>query len=430
MSPTTTPDLASPRFKANPHPFYAKLRARAPVCRLPVQVAGRRSAWLVSRYDDVARVLKDERLAKDPQRALAPGRRTPTTWMPGPLRPLARNMLDLDAPDHTRLRALVHKAFSPRLVERLQARIQTLADDLLDWGWRGGRLGTLELVGGYALPLPMTIIADLLGIPAADRRQFHRWSNHLVSMASPRDLLLGLPAAWLFVRYLRRLVAWRRRQPGDDLLTALLQAEDSGDRLSPDELLAMVFLLLVAGHETTVNLIASGTLALLEHPDQLDRLHREPSLIASAIEELLRFTSPLDIATERYALQDVEVAGVTIPRGSLVLAVLASANRDERRFTQPDALDLARAPNPHLAFGHGPHYCLGAPLARLEAQIAIGTLVRRLPDLRLAVPPAALSWRRGLFLRGPERLPLAAAAPACAGPGGSRARLPAAVGRP
>jgi cytochrome P450 PksS len=319
---------------------------------------------------------------------------------------MARNMLDLDGPDHARLRALVHKAFTPRLVERLQARIQTLADELLDRGWHDGRL---ELVGSYALPLPTIVIADLLGIPVSDRQQFHRWSSRMVSMSTARDVLLAIPAAWLFLRYLRRLVARRRTRPSNDLLSALLRAEAAGDRLSEDELLAMVVLLLIAGHETTVNLIASGTLALLEHPDQLYRLRCQPDLIASAVEELLRFTSPLDIATERYVLEDLELAGVSIPRGSLVLAVLGAANRDERRFPRPDTLDLARAPNPHLAFGQGPHYCLGAPLARLEGQIAIGTLVRRLPELRLAVPPGALRWRRGVFLRGLERLPVAAA---------------------
>jgi cytochrome P450 len=404
MVPSSTPDLASPRFKADPYPFYARLRAEAPVYRARVHVAGRRTAWLVTRYGDVVSVLKHERFAKDPTRALVPGRRAPTGWLPGPLRALDRNMLDLDPPDHTRLRALVHKAFSPRLVDQLRRRVQTLADRLLEAGCHDGRL---ELVESYALPLPMTVIADLLGVPAADRARFHRWSSRMVSVSSARDMLLALPATWLVLRYLRGLVAWRRARPGDDLLTALLQAEEAGDRLSPDELLAMVVLLLIAGHETTVNLIAGGTLALLEHPDQLARLRDDPSLIAPAVEELLRFTSPLDIATERYAREDAVVAGTVIPRGDLVLAVLASANRDQERFAHPDMLDLARAPNPHLAFGHGAHYCLGAPLARLEGQIAIGTLVRRLPDLHLAVPPAALRWRRGVFLRGLERLPLA-----------------------
>jgi cytochrome P450 PksS len=205
----------------------------------------------------------------------------------------------------------------------------------------------------------------------------------------------------------RQLVARRRTDPQDDLITALLHAGASGDTLSEDELLAMVVLLLIAGHETTVNLIASGTLALLEHPDERERLRRDPALIKPAIEELLRFTSPVDIATERYASEDVTLEGVTIPRGELVLAAVGSANRDERQFPNPDMLDLSREPNRHLAFGQGAHYCLGAPLARLEGQIAITTLLRRMPDLRLAVAPGALRWRRGLILRGLEVLPVA-----------------------
>jgi cytochrome P450 len=201
-------------------------------------------------------------------------------------------------------------------------------------------------------------------------------------------------------------LARRRADPGDDLITALLQAEESGDTLSEDEVLAMVFLLLVAGHETTVNLIASGVLALVEHPDQLARLSHDPSLSKLAVEELLRYTSPVDLATERYAREDVEIAGATIPRGDLVLAVVGSANRDERSFEQPNILDLDREPNRHLAFGQGAHYCLGAPLARLETQIAIETFLRQFPGVRLTLAPESLRWRRGLFLRGLERLPL------------------------
>jgi cytochrome P450 len=211
---------------------------------------------------------------------------------------------------------------------------------------------------------------------------------------------------WAFMRYLRRLFERRRADPRDDLITALVQAEEAGDKLSEDELLAMVFLLLIAGHETTVNLIASGTLALLRHPDQLARLRHDPSLIKSAVEELLRYTSPVEMATERFAREDVIIAGTTIPRGELVLAVIGSANRDERQFEDPDTLRLDREPNRHLAFGQGGHYCLGAPLARLEGQIAISTLLRRLPDVRLAGGPESLRWRRGLFLRGLEKLPL------------------------
>jgi cytochrome P450 len=396
---TPTPDLAQPSFKANPYPYYARLRKEQPVARTQLRWPMRRTAWLVTRYDDVQRVLKDDRLAKDPTNAGLSG----PGWLPGPLRPMASNMLDLDPPDHTRLRALVQKAFTPRLVEQLRERIQQLTDDLLERAWRNQRL---ELVSGLALPLPTTVIADLLGIPARDRTQFHRWSARLVSVSGPSDVLVALPAAWLFMRYVRRLLAWRRANPGDDLLSSLLGVEEAGDQLSLDELLAMVVLLLIAGHETTVNLIGSGTLALLEHPEQLARLRDDPTVVGSAIEELLRFVTPVELASERYARQDVEIAGTRIARGEMVLAVLGSANRDPLRFADPDRLDVTRSPNPHLAFGHAAHYCLGAPLARLEAQIAIATLVRRLPDLRLAVPSSQLRYKRSLFLRGLERLPL------------------------
>jgi cytochrome P450 len=398
------PDLASPPFKANPYPFYARLRAEAPVWR--VTLRDRRTAWLVTRYEDVARVLKDDTFAKDKLNAMDSEQRAKTPWVPGFLKPLERNMLDLDDPDHARLRALVSKAFTPRLIERLRGRIEALCEEFLDAmeGERDRKGGT-DLVADYALPLPVTVIAELLGVPAEDHAKFHRWSNRLVSVSSGRDMLQALPAALSFVRYLRKLVERRRADPQGDLITALIRAEEAGDKLSEDELLAMAFLLLVAGHETTVNLIASGTLALLEHPEQTESLRRDASLVKPAVEELLRYTSPVEMATERYARKDTEIKDTTIPRGGLVLAVLGSANRDERHFEDPDALDLARDPNRHLAFGRGGvHHCLGAPLARMEGQIALNALLRRFPGARLA--PEILRWRRGLFLRGLERLPL------------------------
>jgi cytochrome P450 PksS len=280
---------------------------------------------------------------------------------------------------------------------------------------KGERRAGAELIADYALPLPATVIAELLGVPVEDHAKFHRWSSRLVSVSSGRDMLRFLPAALSFVRYLRKLVEQRRANPQDDLITALIQAEEAGDKLSKDELLAMAFLLLVAGHETTVNLIASGTLTLLEHPEQTERLRGEPSLVKPAVEELLRYTSPVEMATERYAREDLEVADTTIPRGELVLAVLGSANRDERHFEDPDALDLARDPNRHLAFGRGGvHHCLGAPLARMEGQIAISAFLRRFPEARLTATRETLHWRRGLFLRGLQRLPLTLKDPFCA----------------
>jgi cytochrome P450 len=401
------PDLASPLFKADPYPFYyARLRAEAPVWR--TTLPDKRAAWLVTRYDDVARVLKDNTFAKDKLNAMDPEQRAKTPWVPSFLKPLERNMLDLDDPDHARLRALVSKVFTPRLIERLRGRIVALCEELLDAMERERRRkGEAELVAGYALPLPATVITALLGVPPEDHAKFHQWSNRLVSVSSKRDMLRAVPAALAFVRYLRKLIEKRRMDPQDDLLTALIRAEESGDSLSEDELLAMAFLLLVAGYETTVNLIASSTLALLERPEQADALRNDPSLVKPAVEELLRYTSPVEMATERYPREDVEIEGTTIPRGELVLAVLGSANRDERHFEDPDVFDITRDPNRHLAFGRGGvHHCLGAPLARMEGQIAISALLRCFPNLRLAAAPESLSWRRGVFLRGLERLPL------------------------
>jgi cytochrome P450 PksS len=363
---------------------------------------------LVTRYDDVAGVLKDDTFAKDKLNAMNPEQQAKTPWIPGFLKPLERNMLDLDNPDHARLRALVSKAFTPRLIERLRERIEELCAELLDAMERKVERGSrAELVADYALPLPATVIAELLGVPAEDQAKFHRWSNRLVSVSSTRDMVRALPAALAFVRYLRRMIVKRRADPNEDLMTALIRVEEEGDKLSEDELLAMGFLLLVAGHETTVNLISSGMLALIEHPGQAEALRGNPSLAKPAVEELLRYTSPVEIATERYPREVVKIAGTTIPSGELVLAVLGSANRDERHFEDPEVLDLARDPNKHLAFGRGGvHHCLGAPLARMEGQIAVGTFLRRFPEARLAVASDSLRWRRGVFLRGLERLPL------------------------
>ncbi len=396
----TIPNIASPEFKSNPHPFYARLREESPVFR--VELPTGQPAWLVTRYDDVAAVLKDERFAKDKGNALSPEQAGKQPWVPGLFKPLERNMLDVDAPDHTRLRQLVHKAFTPGLVERLRERVQGLTEELMAVAARRGRM---DLIADYALPIPATIIAEMLGVPASDHHRFHRWSQVIVaSNPSGWGMVRAIPSAIAFLRYIRKLVKSRRSSPRDDLVTALVQTEEEGSRLNEDELVSMVFLLLIAGHETTVNLIGNGMLALLRNPDQMKRLRDEPGMIKSAVEELLRFDGPLETATERYAREDVEVAGTIIRRGELVYAVLGSANRDERQFPDPDRLDLSREPNKHLAFGLGVHYCLGAPLARLEGQIAIGALVGRFPDMRLTRRP--LRWRRGLVLRGLRALPV------------------------
>lgn len=397
-----TETITSPAHKADPFPFYARLRAESPVHR--VVLPGAQPAWLVTRYDDVAAVLKDPRFVKQRENIAAGDKPVKLPWMPPIFRPLKYNMLDRDEPDHTRLRALVGKAFTPGYVERLGGRIQTLADGLLD-GLRGRR--EFDLVADYALPIPTTVIAEMLGVPVEDRHKFQRWSKAMLE-TDPfgwRRWLI-VPHVWAFLRYLRRLIRLRRAEPRDDLLSALVRVEEAGEGLSEDELVAMAFLLLVAGHETTVNLIANGTLALLQHPAEMERLRAAPALIRPAVEELLRFAGPLETATERFAREDLTVAGVTIPRGSIVYAAVASANRDERHFPDADRLDLGREPNKHLAFGLGAHYCLGAPLARLEGQIAFQTLLGRTKGIRLGVAPSELRWRRGLVLRGLEALPV------------------------
>jgi len=312
-------------------------------------------------------------------------------------------MLDLDPPDHTRLRSLVHQAFTPRLVEDLRARVQTVADELLE---AVSLRGQMDVVNDYALPLPITIITEILGVPTRDRHKFHKWTQAVVSLTSPSPTLRVLPVVWRFIRYLRHFFKVRQRDPHNDLVSALIHAEESGDRLSQNELLAMVFLLLIAGHETTVNLISGGVLALLENPDQMKKLRSDQELIKPAVEELLRYTSPVFMTTERYALEDVSIHGVPIAKGEMVLGVIGSANRDENVFACPDELDLGREPNRHLSFGHGIHFCLGAPLARLEAQIAFKTLLRRMPHLRLNASPDSLRWQPSMMLRGLKALPV------------------------
>ena len=399
----TQVDVTNATFKANPFPFYAQLRAEAPVFPVTVPMPTKQRAWLVTRYSDVQDVLKDARFAKNPRNAMSPEQLKKMPWIPPMFKPLEQNMLDLDSPDHTRLRALVHRAFTPRLIEQMRDEIQTLTDELLD---AAEPKSSMDLIADFALPLPLTIIGRILGVPAEDNDKFHHWTKTLLSAGTKMNYFVVIPTIMSFMRYLKKLIKERRAHPKDDLVTALVQAKDGSDQLSGDEVLAMIFLLLVAGHETTVNLIGSGSLALLEHPDQLEKLRSEPAIIKPAIEELLRFVCPVEMATERYAREDITIAGTTIPRGELVLAVIGSANRDANYFDNPDILDVTRENNKHLAFGLGAHYCLGAPLSRLEGQIAISTLIRRMPNLRLSIAPAQIRWRGGIILRGLEALPV------------------------
>jgi cytochrome P450 PksS len=394
-------NIVSAEFKADPFPFFSLLRASEPVYR--TTLPDKTPLWLLSRYDDVAALLRDERFKKNRRHALTKEQLRKLPWTPPMFRPLERNMLDLDPPDHTRLRSLVHKAFTPSLVEQMRSRTQAIADELLD---RIVWTGEMDLIKDFALPLPMTIITEILGVPRKDHHKFHKWSQAVVSLTSPSPTLRVLPSVWKFIRYLRQFFKLRRRDPKDDLVSALIKAEEAGDKLNEDELLAMVFLLLIAGHETTVNLIGNGTLALIENPNEMNKLLSEPSLVKPAVEELLRYTSPVFTTTERYAREDTTIHGVTIPQGEMTLGVIGSANRDETAFENPNELQITREPNRHLSFGQGIHFCLGAPLARMEAQIAFTTLLQRVPNLRLTKPSSSLHWRPSIFLRGLAALPL------------------------
>ena len=399
-------DITDPVFKANPFPFYARLRAEAPVFAT-MRPGTKQRAWLVTRYDDAVAVLKDDkRFIKEGKNAMTAEQWKKAPKMPPMFKSISRGLLSIDGADHTRLKALVHKAFTPRLIEQWHGQIETVTNELLD---AAERKGHMELVADLALPLPITIIGRMMGVPEKDYDKFQRGVRTIFSAGSnnPNPLIL-VPTALRFIGYMKKLVKERQAQPKDDLITALAQAKEGSDQFTDDELLSMIFLLLSAGFETTVNLLGSGTLALLENPDQMARLRNnpEPALVKSGIEELLRFVTPAEMATERYTTEDVTVAGTTIPRGELVMVVIASANRDTVYFENPDTLDLGRQNNKHLSFGQGIHYCMGAPLSRLEGQIVLPMLARRMPNLRLAVPPEQIKWRGGFILRGLEALPV------------------------
>ncbi|MFD8792256.1 cytochrome P450 family protein [Streptomyces vinaceus] len=388
-----------PAFLADPFPLYRQLREDGPVRR--VVIAGALEAWLVTRYEDGLAALSDTRLSSDVRDA-ADTRLL--EQLPGTEREsMLGNMLRSDPPDHTRLRRLVSKAFTARRVAEMRPRIQEVTDRLLDAVVADGRA---DLVADFALPLPVTVISELLGVPVDERHEFQRWTDRMLMRgAQPPDPAV-VNEAWRHMRaYVTELIGAKRAEPGEDLLSALITARDEEQRLSEDELVAMVFLLLAAGYVTTVNLISGGIAMLLAHPDQLDLLRSDPALLPGAVEEFLRYDGPVSPGIARFAREDVEIAGVRIPRGATVLIGSAVADRDPDRFPDPDRLDITRADNAHLAFGHGIHYCLGAPLARLEGQIAIGTALRRLPGLALAVEPAQIPWRPG-GLRGPLALPV------------------------
>lgn len=394
----------SAAFKRSSHETYARMRAEGPIREVNMP-STERSTWLITRYDDVLNVLKDPRFVKDWRNAMSQEERERTVNVPASVELLSYHMLGFDPPQHTRLRALVSKAFTPRYIERLRPRVQQIADELIDTFQNRSQI---DLIEEFAFPLPITVIAEMLGVPVEDRDQFRVWSDTIVSGEPSKDRMQRLEEVTnAFTDYLRHLFAERRASPGEDLISGLLTVEEQGDRLTERELFGMVFLLLIAGHETTVNLIGNGMLALLTHTDQLELLQQRPELIETAIEEFLRYDGPVETSTVRYAREDVALGDVVIPRGSPVLVVLGSANRDEQRFAAADDLDITRADNRHVAFGYGIHYCLGAPLARLEGQIAFQTLLRRLPHLHLAVPLEQITWRPSTLMRSLVTLPVA-----------------------
>ncbi|MFI9047367.1 cytochrome P450 [Streptomyces sp. NPDC053427] len=381
-------------FTADPYPYYAKLRSQGPVHR--VRIPEGQEVWLIVGHDAVRSVLSDARFSKDWRDAELWNEAVDNS-------PLFTNMLDTDPPHHTRLRKLVAKEFTSRRVEALRPRVQQITDELLD-AMLADPEGRADLVDALAFPLPMTVICELIGVPTMDRDSFRAWSNEIIAPTSP-EAVQGATQA--MAEYLIGLIEHKRSAPGDDLLSALIRtSDDDGDQLSRDELVGMAFLLLVAGHETTVSLISNGVRALLEHPAQLAALRADGSLLDNAVEEMLRYDGPVETATWRFAKEPVEIGGTVIPAREPVLVALASASRDPERFPAADDFDITREPRGHAAFGHGIHFCLGAPLARLEARIAIGALLDRCPDLALDCDTDALTWRTGILIRGTERLPV------------------------
>jgi cytochrome P450 PksS len=396
--------FTDPAFRADPYPVYAWLRKNEPVTRVRAPL-GYGDAWMITRYDDVVAVFRDLRFSNDLRKRSGRIGARLDRWMPSSMRVLGNQMVTQDDPNHARLRNLVHKAFTPGRVQALTARVEEITTRLLD---AAESRGAIDVVADFALPLPMTVISEMMGVPEALRSRFRRFMTGLLdSPGGVFRLFRQIGNTRGLIRFLNELIDMRRTQPDEALITALIQAEEAGDRLDGEELVGMVFLLLLAGHETTVNLIANGTLALLEDAPQLQLLHSRPALIRTAVEELLRFTNPVEHGVVRFATADLDVAGVTIPRGGTVMAMLSSANRDEAVFTNPDRLDITRDPNRHVAFGIGSHYCLGAPLARMEGAIAINGLIQRFPNLRMTIDRGEIRWRPSIAgFRGLTALPV------------------------
>ncbi|WP_433280019.1 cytochrome P450 family protein [Pseudonocardia xinjiangensis] len=388
---TSTLELFEGAFWRDPYPAYGTLRTDEPVIRLERPEG---AVWLLSRYADVRAALADPRLVKDWRYTLPPEERAAAPVSPMPM------MLLMDPPDHTRLRKLVSRSFTLRRMEGLRPRVEQIAGELLDALPPTGRV---DIMAEYAFLLPVLVICELLGVPADDRDDFAAWSNTMVD-ESTRDE--SNAASGKLFEYLSRLIAEKRAHPDDALISGLIEVAEDGDRLSEGELIGMATLLLIAGHETTVNLIGNGLLALLTHPEQLALLRERPDLLPSAVEEFLRWDSPVHSTPLRVAAEDVEYSGVTIPARSVVTLSLAAANRDPARFDGAEELRVDRDPAGHVAFGHGLHHCLGAQLARIEGQEALGLLLARRPELALAVDPQELLYRHSTLIRGLRNLPV------------------------
>ncbi len=399
----------NPELVANPFEMFALMRSLSAVMPLPFSIPGiGQNIWMVTRMEEAVQVLKDHaHFTVDPSSLglASPFRGEAAETSDTPTFFTSKTMLTVDEPDHRRLRLLVSRAFTPKYIEGLRPRVQEIADTLLD---RVQAQGQTDLVADYAFPLPINVIAEMLGVPEADWAQIRVWSQALAQGLSVGGRDPGVGAHMrAFGEYTAQLVARKRQQPGKDLISQMIAIEEEGDRLSEAELLSTISLLIFAGHETTSNLIATGTLILLDYPEQLARLKADLSLVPAAVEELLRFNGPATIAGPRFARGDLELAGQQIKQGDVLFVVLASANRDEAQFTEPEELNIARHLQRHLAFGQGIHTCLGAPLARLEGDIAFTTLLKRLPNLHLSVPRESITWHFSLNSRSLTALPLA-----------------------
>lgn len=400
-------DLTSTEFLQNPFPTYQRMRELGPLIRVKLPILG--SVWMLTTYDAVKDMLQDQQsFVRKPQNAGRKSHPMFSWWMPKMVRTLMTSMLSQDEPHHRRLRSLVEQAFLRRSVQGMQPRIEELANQFLDETDRRAAAngGRVDLMEHFARPFPLAVICELLGLPAEDRPMFSRWAGRLIRVNSFWGILRAVPGIFKLLKYLRGQFEQCRKRPRPGLISELVQAELEGDKLSEDELVSMAFLLLFAGHETTVHLITTSVLALLKHPDQKDKLLADWSLAGSAVDETLRYMSPVMMTKERYLTEDRNLYGHPLKRGDYLIGFLASANADPAQFDRPEEFDITRHPNPHLTFGSGIHVCLGLKLARMEASVALESLFTRHPDLQLAVPESQLPWLHRIGMHTLTGLPL------------------------